>query len=1147
MMVTFVSQCEKNALKKTRRVLDAYANRIGTNTWQTVITNEGLSAVKKLLRKTASKSTAVSCHWLRSRSRSELAWVVGKRDKFNLVGVVPVNSTKVNRLNYRDENDWQYLPLIQSLAAVAALFHDWGKATALFQDKLSPTSLNRFKGDPIRHEWISCLLLSAFIQQAGAKHPEDQTDYEWLTRLEQGSIDEQQLSSVITQVDNQVGLNPFTGLPVLAKLVAWLIVSHHRLPNLKKVKGSEIETKYHAGWYKADMPQTIDELLQKVSKEWGYENRYEEKEYQQRLKACFNFPKGFVSQSKKWQSSLKKWAVKLLAQREMATKSEADQSIRVVLHHARLCLMLGDHYYSSQDADKKWQDTTGLFANTDRKTNKLKQKLDEHLVGVAKYAVQNAHYLPAFETQPPKANDINSLKKLSPKNFRWQDKAVEKIKQWRDETKQDKYGFFSVNMASTGCGKTFANAKVMRALSEDFDSLRFTLALGLRTLTLQTGDEYRDRIGLDDSELAVLIGSRAVLELHNKNKSSDDKISYQQAGSESQESLLDEEIDFDCDIPIEGLATVLTCERDRKFLYAPVLSCTIDHMMAATETTRGGRYILPSLRMMSSDLVIDEIDDFSDGDLIAIGRLIFFAAMMGRKVMISSATIPPDLAEGYFKAYRDGWQLYAKSRDASHLIGCAWIDEFSTQVISNVGAEVSTAIPQYRKNHDDFIIKRVNKLEQQPAKRKANVIKCEGIIKDFKKMPPNDEETISSKQHAYFSIIAQAVLDKHQNHHAQEHNSQLAISFGVIRVANISPCVDLTQYLLEQHVWPDDTEVRVMAYHSQQVLLLRSEQERHLDQVLKRKEQPNEQPAAFTHPVIQCHIKNVTKNKSIKKLVFILVATPVEEVGRDHDFDWAVIEPSSYRSIIQLAGRVKRHREGEVAAPNIGLLQYNLRGIKESHKESQPVFNRPGFEKNNLMLTSHNLEKLLNTYELANKLDAIPRIQKSSKDDLKEFRRITKSSGSADQLVQLEHVATWSYLANYRETGPQTLQGYLNEAWYLTGLPQTFVRFRDSRPSLNVYLTYLPEKEEFKFCEKDEDGWPVDRQLALGITRQQLSPQAQDKLWLLRDYQQLIEELAGEQERSLRSASMRFGELSFPYQEGKQYIYNDQLGLVKER
>ena len=94
MIVTFVSQCEKNALKKTRRVLDAFANRIGDNTWQILITEEGLLTVKKMLRQTASKSTAVSCHWIRSRSRSELLWIVGSKSKFNSEGVVPVNKTE---------------------------------------------------------------------------------------------------------------------------------------------------------------------------------------------------------------------------------------------------------------------------------------------------------------------------------------------------------------------------------------------------------------------------------------------------------------------------------------------------------------------------------------------------------------------------------------------------------------------------------------------------------------------------------------------------------------------------------------------------------------------------------------------------------------------------------------------------------------------------------------------------------------------------------------------------------------------------------------------------------------------------------------------------------------------------------------------
>ena len=91
MIVTFVSQCKKNAIKRTRRVLDSFANRIGDNTWQTIITQEGLNTVQKLLKKTASKNTAVSSHWIRSRSRSDFLWVVGNNKEFDENGIVAVN------------------------------------------------------------------------------------------------------------------------------------------------------------------------------------------------------------------------------------------------------------------------------------------------------------------------------------------------------------------------------------------------------------------------------------------------------------------------------------------------------------------------------------------------------------------------------------------------------------------------------------------------------------------------------------------------------------------------------------------------------------------------------------------------------------------------------------------------------------------------------------------------------------------------------------------------------------------------------------------------------------------------------------------------------------------------------------------------
>ncbi|WP_264769754.1 type I-F CRISPR-associated helicase Cas3f [Coxiella burnetii] len=1097
-------------------MLDAFANRIGDNTWQTVITQEGLVTVKKILRQTASKNTAVSCHWIRSRSRSDLVWVVGNRQKFNREGVVPVNRTTRNLMYAHTENDWTYLPLIKALVAIAALLHDWGKASQLFQEKLNPKNKVGFKGDPIRHEWVSCLLLNAMIQ-IHQDNSDQMDDRGWIEALISGDIDEAKIKALTIKQK----IKPLADLPPIAKFVAWLIVSHHRLPLNKDAD------------MRAEYCPEIDDVLNRITQRWGYENNYDELDYQQRVEQCFNFPNGLLSNSKSWMKQIQKWSQRLLTCEGQALQSLSDGSYRSVLSYARLCLMLGDHYYSSQGADEKWKNISGLFANTDFKTKALKQKLDEHLVGVAKHGLNTAHLLPAFESEPPIAQDIVALKKPCLKEFRWQDKAVEKIKLWRkDNTK--KQGFFAVNMASTGCGKTFANAKVMRALSADGNSLRFILALGLRTLTLQTGDEYRKRVGLDDTELAVLIGSRAVMELHQKAKLEADEQSFEESGSESQEALLDEEVDYDSAIPEEGFATVLREQRDKKFLYAPVLVCTIDHLMAATETKRGGRYILPTLRLMSSDVVIDEIDDFSGKDLVAIGRLVHLAGMLGRKVMISSATIPPDLAEGCFKAYRDGWQIYCNTRNASPTIGCAWIDEFNTDVSSNVGVEVQDAILAYREQHAKFIEKRVAKLLKQGVKRKADIALCDGIFSDFAENH-NDEDVVVNKQQAYFKCIVDSAIAKHQHHHTVDNQSKLAVSFGVVRMANIQPCIALANYLLSVEM-PADTQIRTMPYHSQQVLLMRHKQEQHLDEVLKRKEDEGEQPQAFSNPVIRQHLDHIYQAEpQVKNVMFVLVATPVEEVGRDHDFDWAVVEPSSYRSIIQLAGRVRRHRKTEVQFPNISLLQYNWRGVRDSHREKAIVFKWPGFEDSKHRLESHDLKKLLDANAILQRVDAIPRIQKPK--DLQPKKK----------LADLEHSVIKSLLANYRSdsNGPANLQGYLREAWFLTAYPQQLVPFRQGQSNLKVFLTFDEDKQVYMFCEKNEKGFPVPRELPLGISRVQLDDNASKRLWLKRNFEKEIQALSEKQEVSMRNASMRYGELSFPYYEKNKYEYNDQFGLVR--
>lgn len=1131
MMVTFISQCEKKALSKTRRVLDAFANRIGNRTWQTVITEEGLLTVKKQLQKMASKNTAVSCHWMRSRNRSDLLWVVGSKYKFNTQGYIPVNSTTKD-VNFLDElADWHYLPIIQSLTCMAALLHDLGKANVRFQKKLSQ-EYKGLAGDALRHEWVSCLLFKTLILNA-----EDQSDESWLHLLSEGIFNERKLE----KTDLKSIKKPLTDLPPIAKLIAWLILTHHKLPLFKPSKDDCYSDYYNAS------AKSMDELFEYVTDNWGYKND----SANETLKDCLRFTEEELSTSSDWIKGIKRWAQKIIDQKKFILESIEDGSIRVVLFHARLSLMLGDHYFSSlsNSESDKHSKSVNLIANTN-KDGTPKQMLDQHLVGVYEQAKKMVQRLPLFERDLPVTDNTAALRCSSPAKYHWQDKAARKVYEWTESHKDKKHGFFAVNMASTGCGKTYANAKVMLALSENNKELRYILALGLRTLTLQTGDEYRDRIftNTDGSDLGILIGSKAILELHEQQKK-EIETEAQEKGSESSQSLLeDQEVFYDGFFPEDGLDTVLLDSKSRKLLYAPILACTIDHIIGATETTRGGRYILPALRLMSSDLVIDEVDDFTGADSIAIGRLVHLAGMLGRKVMISSATIPPSLAEGYFNCYKEGWSLFTMTRDATPVIGSVWIDEYNTHVHDIEIRNHEISMTQYREKHSGFIKKRINELKKELPKRKAEIITCSTAISN----KTSDEPT---KKNEYFTIIARTAIERHAENNFTDKKTGIRVSFGVIRTANIGPCIELTKYLLE-YACPAETEFRVMPYHSQQVLLLRHEQEKHLDSILKRKEKPGEEPVSLSNTVIRSHLDEVASiSDTPRDLLFILVATPVEEVGRDHDFDWAIIEPSSYRSIIQLAGRVRRHRDEKTKFKNISVLQYNWKTIQFGDNDYSCFFSKPGYESNDniqikgkseerkAICKTHDLKKLVNEDIIGERLDATPRIDDTS---LPNFG-----------FANLEHAVTAHSLTRYDTKGPETLQGYLSSYWYLTALPQAINRFRNGPPDIRLFRCVNTSEHGF-FAEKDDNGKAVytifgelsDQNEIYKITEITLNATAQSRLWFFRDYYKFLSNQAESREISLNSAGLKFGELVIPEPSENQrieYEYNDQLGLYKKQ
>ena len=336
MIVMFVSECEKNSLPKTRRILDAFADRIGSNTWRTPITQEGLNTVRKMLRKTASKNTAVSCHWIRSRSRSELVWIVGNKRKFNERGVVPVNYTDGDIEQYMDKEKWQKLTLMRSAVVIAGLFHDFGKANILFQAKLKGKGKNKY--EPVRHEWVSLRVFQAFVG--------DKSDEQWLKALTE--IEKNHADEIFKDGLSQGDSKPLVNLPPFAQLVGWLILSHHKLPVVPE-------------WKKTLTPETKPKNLGdkklldtwfgiELSTHWNSYN-FADEDSPELYQDNWTFHQdGLPYKSYKWRLKAMAAAGKALQDLKQFPAENLLHDNLFSSHLSRLALMLADHHYSAQSS-----------------------------------------------------------------------------------------------------------------------------------------------------------------------------------------------------------------------------------------------------------------------------------------------------------------------------------------------------------------------------------------------------------------------------------------------------------------------------------------------------------------------------------------------------------------------------------------------------------------------------------------------------------------------------------------------------------------------------------------------------------------------------------------------------------------------------
>lgn len=1093
MNILLVSQCQKNALTETRRILDQFAERCGDRVWQTPITQAGLDTLHKMLRQTARKNTAVACYWTHGKNLTELLWIVGDKSQFNAEGRVPTNRTKRNILRTEDEGGWLSAYSIQIVTALAALLHDLGKASKAFQLKLKPNA--PFHADAFRHEWISARLFEAMI--AGC-----QTDQAWLERLANwAEYQENWLDSLNIDEPKIVNNADFSHLPPLARTLIWLITSHHRLPFFSEVN-RELNVRSQKSVYLDDARwETFYQLQFYPADQWVrnvQSTHPNKKQFWQ-----FDF---LATDSRSWQKTMSRWARKALNHPSLLTMDFSDPFFLLV---TRLCLMVGDHHYSSLPAERTLGDKDfrhKLIANTD-KNHQPKQALDEHLLGVCKTAVYFSRLLPKLKTELPTVKQHKPFaKRTSIPRFQWQNNAFDLAKSIRTET--EKCGLFAVNLASTGCGKTLGNARIMYALADPQKGARFSTALGLRVLTLQTGKALQTKLALSDDSLAVLVGGSAVKKLYELQQTNEND------GSESARLEFEENEVYGADfiesaLEDEKFAAILQDAKARKLLYAPIVTCTVDHLVGASETARGGKYIVPMLRLLTSDLILDEPDDFNQEDLPALSRLVHLAGLFGSRVLLSSATLTPDFIAGLFRAYQAGREIYNRQQGMNqNAVCCAWFDEFKQK------SATCATLKEFEAVHQKFVQQRAEKLRDAPVRRKAQIMPLPPLKKIENQL--FDAATLAE-------YLVQQAIALHQVHSEYDSVTQKQISFGLIRFANIKPMIPLAKQLFQLEMKPQwqDYQIHLCCYHSKQLLILRSKLEEKLDRILNR----TDSKSAFG----QSEVMAALTQSQAKNQLFIVLGSPVTEVGRDHDYDWAIVDPSSMRSIIQLAGRVWRHRPDKIAEqPNIALLPTNWRGLAG---QTGAIFNKPGFEDAQHPLETHRIEELIPPDQLE-RIDSIPRIIKRE-----DFR-------PHFCLADLEHQATADLLNN-----PNI--NCVNAYWqndlsnrFTANLP-LMTRFRKSRAQRNIVC--LLDEDGAPYFRVQERAWetPDNPQDALPEFRYQALKASNSfvKIWLDMPLQLALSELAEDlDEESLLSTTLKYATVTLGESAG-QWCFNETLGF----
>jgi CRISPR-associated endonuclease/helicase Cas3 len=392
----------------------------------------------------------------------------------------------------------------------------------------------------------------------------------------------------------------------------------------------------------------------------------------------------------------------------------------------------------------------------------------------------------------------------------------------------------------------------------------------------------------------------------------------------------------------------------------------------------------------------------------------------------------------------------------------------------------------------------------------------------------------------------------HREHAEIDPTSGKRVSFGIVRMANIDPLFDVA-HTLHRLGAPENTRIHLCVYHARFPLAQRSAIEFMLDTALNRRDPQ----AVWRHSAVRAMLDAHRERDHL----CVVLASPVCEVGRDWDADWAVAEPSSMRALIQLAGRVQRHRRKPPKSPNVLVFDTNLKALEEPGGQ-KAAFVRPGFEKQSMdgrfLLASHHLSMLWPEAE-RQRIDATSRIQPrplGERQPRHSWVDLEQARIEASMLPLQPVPPSTSRRAAVTTSGldrDQVAPSWQFPQAALTGVLPQQQPFRDAgRPETTLVWLPVEDEEESKPHRVEEDAGKRGQKLYVRademLHRVALEPASGIYPWGAFDLTALLTEQAESLNRPLDDIARSFSVLEVPRSDnGQGWRWHPWLGFTPQR